>query len=457
VSRLSTPSSATAHSPVARGLADVCAIDFGTSNSAVALPTGVPVDGSDVEPGGIRLVPLEGPATTMPTAVFYFVEGSEHDGPPRAFGRAAIAAYVDGQDGRLMRSMKSILGSTLADQRTDVGGGRAVGYLDVIAGYLRHLKRRAEAVTGQPVERAVIGRPVRFVDDDDERDRRAQAALAEAARRIGFTEVRFQFEPIAAAFDHEQRIAHEERVLVADIGGGTSDFCVVRVGPDRRHRLERADDILAHHGVHIAGTDFDRHLELATVLRTCGYAAFGPASADGPPREVPSRVYFDLATWHLINTVYAPLRVAELRGMKRFYGDPSHHRRLMTVVDERLGHDLAARAEAAKIALADARPGQAVPIDLSLVERGLAASLSDAQCEEALAADLARIVDAADETLRRAGIAGDSIDALYFTGGSTGLARLTAALQARFPAARAVHGERFASVATGLGVTRWFA
>src|SRR3984885_3404295 len=115
-----------------------CAIDFGTSNSAIAVPDAA---------GGMRLVELEAGHTTMPTAVFYFVDGPELDGPPRAFGRAAVAAYVDGLDGRLMRSMKSILGSPLIDQTTDVGGGRGVKYLDIVAGYLRHLKRRAEAQT----------------------------------------------------------------------------------------------------------------------------------------------------------------------------------------------------------------------------------------------------------------------------------------------------------------------
>jgi hypothetical chaperone protein len=436
----------------------ICAIDFGTSNSAVALP----VWGDRAAPPSVRLVPVEGEQVTMPTAVFYFVDGPEHDGPPRAFGRAAVAAYVEGQDGRLMRSMKSILGSTLAEQRTDVGGGRAVAYLDVIAGYLLQLKRRGEASAGHPLTRLVLGRPVRFVDDDDTRDAAAEGALREAARRVGFEEVRFQFEPIAAAFDYEQRADAERLVLVADIGGGTSDFCIVRVGPKRRLQADRSADILAHHGVHIAGTDFDRHLELATILRSCGYGAFGPAARRGggaaPPREVPSKVYFDLATWHLINTVYSPQRVAELRGMRDFYADAAHHRRLMTVVEERLGHDLAARAEAAKIALADAQEGGAVSIDLSLVEAGLASRLDDAQCDAALAHDLDRIAQAADDTVRRAGLAAPDVDALYFTGGSTGLRRLTRSLAARFPAAEAVVGEKFASVATGLGVTaaRWF-
>lgn len=416
-----------------------CAIDFGTSNSAIAIPAA----------DGMHLVALEGAHVTMPTAVFYFTEGPEHDGPPRAFGRAAQAAYVDGLDGRLMRSMKSILGSSLADQTTDVGGGRGVKYVDIIAGYLRHLKRLAERDAGVPVTRAVLGRPVYFVDDDPARDALAQATLEAAARSVGFDEVHFQFEPLAAAFDHERQVTREQRVLVADIGGGTSDFSVVRVGPDRRDRLDRRDDILANHGVHIAGTDFDRRVELAAILPEFGYGALGPSVRGAPPKEVPSGVYFDLATWHLINTVYTPQRVVELRNLKGFYGNAAHHTRLMTVVTERLGHELASQAEHAKIAVAD---GGATTVDLGLVESRLAASWTEAQSVDALEADVGRIVAAARETAQRAGVAPADIDALYFTGGSTGLRQLAGRLADAFPGAEVVRGDRFASVATGLGL-----
>jgi hypothetical chaperone protein len=417
-----------------------CAIDFGTSNSAIAIPTGE---------GPTRLVELEPGHRTMPTAVFYFVEGPEHHGPPRAFGRAAIAAYVDGIDGRLMRSMKSILGSSLVDQTTDVGGGRGVKYLDVIAGYLRHLKSRAEAEAGAPIRRAILGRPVFFVDDDPVRDRQAQAALEKAARGVGFEELHFQYEPIAAAFDHERHVEREELVLVADIGGGTSDFSVVRVGPQRAARLDRKDDILANHGVHIAGTDFDRRVELAGVLGELGYGAYGPSINGAPPREVPSGVYFDLATWHLINTVYTPQRVAELRQMKVFYAEPRHHRRLMSVVTHRLGHELAARAEQAKIDVAE---GGDTVIDLGHVERHLRTRLTERAAVDAIEGDLDRIVDAARHTVAQAGVPAQRIDTLYFTGGSTGLRLLAQKIAAAFPSARPVRGDRFASVATGLGL-----
>jgi hypothetical chaperone protein len=419
---------------------DFCAIDFGTSNSGIAVPDGR---------GAMHLVPLENGQPTMPTAVFYLAEGPDLQNLPRRFGRAAVAAYVEGIDGRLMRSMKSALGSGLMDQHTEIGAGRSVGFGDVIAGYLLHLRRAAQAHTGRDLRRVVLGRPVFFVDDDPVRDAAAQAALEAAARTVGFEDVHFQFEPIAAAFHYEERVDREEVVMVADIGGGTSDFSVVRVGPERRGRIDRRDDILANHGVHVAGTDFDRRIELASVLRELGFGAMGPSRGGRPPREVPSRVYHDLATWHLINAVYRPQRVAELRAMRDDYADPAFHRRLMTVVTERLGHDLAGRAEDAKIAVA---AGGRTEIDLGLVESGLSVPLDAAQALGALRDDIGRIVAAARETAVQAGLGECGIDALYFTGGSTGLAPLAQALGEAFPGARPVHGDRFASVATGLGL-----
>ena len=419
-----------------------CAIDFGTSNSAIAVPDGA----------RMTLVELESGFTTMPTAVFYPGEVGGRAGlslPACEFGRAAVAAYVDGLDGRLMRSMKSILGSSLVEQTTDVGGGRGVPYLEIVATYLRHLRSRAEAAAGGSIDRAVIGRPVFFADDDPERDAQAESALRRAAASAGFREVVFQFEPIAAAFDHEQTVSGEEIVLVADIGGGTSDFSVVRVGARRRSRIDRKDDILANHGVHIAGTDFDRRIELQSVLPLFGHRALGPGTGREPAREVPSAVYFDLATWHLINTVYSPQRVVELRGMRAFYADPAHHRRLMTVVTEHFGHDLVARAEAAKIAVAS---GGRATIALDHIEPGLATGLDEREARRALDGDLDKIVDAARTTVAAAGLVPADIDALYLTGGSTGLDVLSERLHRAFGSARLVRGDRFASVATGLAI-----
>jgi hypothetical chaperone protein len=406
-----------------------CAIDFGTSNSAVALPVA----------DGVRLAPVEGERTTLPTAVFF-----NTDENTIAYGRAAISAYIDGFDGRLMRSLKSILGSALAEGTTELGDGTAVKYADVITLFVAYLKSKAEALAQAPIERAVLGRPVFFVDGDPRADRLAEQQLGAAAQRAGLRELQFQYEPIAAAFDYESRLDREALVLVADIGGGTSDFSLVRVGPQRRRRLERKDDVLAHHGVHVAGTDFDRRVELAAILTELGYKAIDPEG-----REVPNRIYFDLATWHLINTVYNGKRIGELRLIRHLYRDVRHHDRLMCVVERRLGHALAARAEEAKIGVA---AGGQTSIDLDEVEPDLRVAFDEAQLVAACADDAGRIVEAARETVRAAGVAPREVDALYFTGGSTGLSFLSRSLADAFPGAQAVVGDRLASVATGLGI-----
>ncbi|AXL52072.1 heat-shock protein [Paraburkholderia caffeinilytica] len=406
-----------------------CAIDFGTSNSAVAVPDGA----------ALRLAPVEGAYTTLPTAVFF-----NTDENTREFGRAALAAYIDGFDGRLMRSMKSILGSPLAENSTDLGDGSAIKYTDIIAIFVDHLKRSAETSTGGPISRAVLGRPVFFVDDDPRADHMAQQQLEAAARSVGLREIHFQYEPIAAAFDYESHLTEEGLVLVADIGGGTSDFSLVRVGPERMTRVERKDDVLAHHGVHVAGTDFDRRVELVTILRELGYQTLDPEG-----REIPNRIYFDLATWHLINTVYAPKRVSELALMRHLFTEVKHHDRLMRVVERRLGHALAAHAEEAKIGVA---AGGETVIDLDEVEDDLRLAFDEAQLIKAGQDETQRIVQAARDTVQAAGVAPRDVNAVYFTGGSTGLAFLSGALAAAFPDAKAVFGDRLASVATGLGI-----
>jgi len=409
-----------------------CAIDFGTSNSAVALPVAAPG-------GAMLLAPVEGDHVTLPTAVFF--NSDEHT---REFGRAALASYIDGFDGRLMRSMKSILGSALAQSTTDLGDGSAMRYTEIIAIFVDHLKRSAEACARAPIDRAVLGRPIFFVDEDPRADQLAQDQLEAAARAVGFRDIHFQYEPIAAAFDYESRLTEEGLVLVADIGGGTSDFSLVRVGPQRMHRLERKDDVLAHHGVHVAGTDYDRRVELSTILRELGYQTLDPEG-----REIPNRVYFDLATWHLINTIYTPKRTAELRLMRHLYRDARHHDRLMRVVEQRLGHALAARGEEAKIGVS---AGGETMIDLETVEADLRLAFCDGQLVEAGHEETRRIVQAARDTVQAAGVAPANVDALYFTGGSTGLRFLTDALSEAFPQARPVFGDRLASVATGLGI-----
>jgi hypothetical chaperone protein len=175
----------------------------------------------------------------------------------------------------------------------------------------------------------------------------------------------------------------------------------------------------------------------------------GYRSLDAEGREVPSGIYFDLSTWHLINSVYAPRRVGEFRLLKHLYNDARYHARLLRVVEARLGHALMGLAERAKIAVA---AGGETRIDLDQVEDALELAFDSAELRAAGAEETRRIVDAAQATVERAGVAADRVAALYFTGGSTGLRFLTEAIAARFPSARPVFGDPLASVAQGLGI-----
>jgi hypothetical chaperone protein len=409
--------------------AAACGLDFGTSNSGIARPAA----------GRVELVPLEEGATSMPTAVFF---GTEE---PHAtlYGRAAVAEYLDGTPGRLMRSLKSLLGSSLIDETTAIGD-RNVAFRDVVTLYLRTLRERAAAATGQRLDAVVMGRPVRFVDDDAARDRAAQDTLAACARAAGFRNVEFQLEPIAAALDYERTVARDEAVLVVDVGGGTADFTVIRLSPERHDRADRPDDVLASDGIHIAGTDFDAKLSLAWVMPTLGHGTIGPK---GMP--VPSLVYFDLSTWHRINLLYTPRFQGVLRELRSFFDDPVPYDRLTRVIERRLGHRLLGHTEQAKIELSDAA---SAVISLDTVERALAVEVRAAELVALLADQLARLVQVGRSTVASAGLAPAAISTVYFTGGSSGMLALRQAFEAAFPASRVVVGDLFGSVVSGLGL-----
>ncbi len=407
-------------------------IDFGTSNSAM----------SWAAPHGLsRLIPLEGDAVSMPTAVFFNSEDHRTH-----FGRDAVAQYLAGTEGRLMRSLKSLLGSPLIHESTEVNH-RPVSFLDIVTTFLAELRERATRSLGHAPERVVMGRPVHFVDDDPARDAAAQQSLLEAAQAAGFREVRFQLEPIAAALDQERRLARESLVLIVDIGGGTSDFTVVRLGPDRIARPERADDVLATTGVHIGGTDFDHRLSLEQVMPLLGHRHLGPQG-----REVPSRVFFDLSTWHLIQWLYLPKAVSQAQSLRVNYSDVRLHERLMRVLRERHGHHIAHEVEQAKIRCSMADADSAV--DLSIVEAALTAPLGIAALREHLGGLLDRTVACARECVQRAGLRDDQLDAVYLTGGSSALRPFQQTLRAAFPGVALIEGDLFGGVASGLAYSQ---
>jgi hypothetical chaperone protein len=409
-------------------MANACGVDFGTSNSTVGW----------VRPGQPVLLPLEDGKATLPSVVFFNADDEQV-----RYGRAALADYLEGYEGRLMRSLKSLLGTSLMEGQTEVAG-RALPFRQLLAHFIGEVKHRAEREAGRTFDSAVFGRPVFFIDDDPDADRLAEDTLADIARSVGFREIGFQYEPIAAAFDYESRIEREELVLIADIGGGTSDFSLVRLGPERAQHIDRRADILATGGVHIGGTDFDKYLSLAAVMPLLGH---GSALLSGA--AVPSSYYFNLATWHTINQAYTRKNIAQLVDLVRDAAEPDKIKRLQRLIDERAGHWLAMQVEEAKIGLS-AAPEVELDLDrldppaLLRVGRGL---FTDA---------IAGMVDSVGATVQRllidAGIAPERVDTVFFTGGSSGVASLRERIAAIVPDARRVEGDLFGSIGAGLAI-----
>ncbi|NGZ84837.1 Hsp70 family protein [Duganella aceris] len=409
-------------------MAIACGVDFGTSNSTVGW----------VRPGQPVMLGLEDGKTTLPSVVFFNADDEEV-----TFGRAALAEYLAGYEGRLMRSMKSLLGTSLIDGQTEVGG-RALPFRQLLAQFIGEVKRRAEQSAGREFSSAVFGRPVYFIDDSKENDQLAEDTLADVARSVGFKDIAFQFEPIAAAFDYESQIDREELVLIADIGGGTSDFSLVRLSPERARKAERRDDILANGGVHIGGTDFDKYLSLSSVMPLLGYGSRLRNNAD-----VPSSYFFNLATWHTINQAYTKKMWTQLSDLLRDSAEQEKLGRLQKLIDQRAGHWLAMKVEEGKIALSDAAK---VQLELDRLSPAVTLELDRAQFDASISHLVGSIESTVTNLLRDAGVAAGDVDTVFFTGGSSGVRMLRERIGALLPAARKVEGDLFGSIGAGLAL-----
>lgn len=420
----------------------LCGLDFGTSNSTI----GVLRDGRSL------MVPLDGDPhgamrTIMPSAMFFDFE--DH---ALSFGRKAVELYTQGNPGRLLRSMKSLLGGAHMSDGTQIKG-RFYTFDEIIALFVGHLKRQADDFiegAGEPLESVVMGRPVYFNDKDPALDKEAENHLGEVARLAGFKHISFQFEPIAAALDYEERVTSETLALIIDIGGGTSDFTLVRLSPERHQHTERKDDFLAHHGTHVGGTDFDRSLSLAAVMPEFG---LGVPYRDRPGLLMPSHFYFKLATWHEIDLLYERECEFVLKDLRLVLSDKQPIDRLRKLLRARQGHQLAAFVEEAKIELSTT---QRTSIDLRQLF-ALEGDISTKRCEitrqqlqDSVARDVERIFKALDETLVQAGVTHADVDTVFTTGGSTALPLIRDRIASVFPDAERVGGDLYNSVGRGL-------
>jgi len=400
------------------------AIDFGTSNSAAAI-----LDGA-----APRRLPVEGASDTLPTAVFFPLDG------PMRIGAAAAEALIEGDEGRYMRALKSVLGTPLFHEQRMLGGRRRTLAL-VVAAFLREVKARAEAAAGRRFETALSGRPVRF-HPDPARDARAEEDLRACYLAAGFRDVTFMYEPEAAALAAHGLGRAGEVGLVVDIGGGTSDFSAFRVEGGQV-------SILASHGVRLGGTDFDHAVSMTHAMPLLGLHGELREPMSGALRPVPNATYVELSTWATIPFLYTRETERLVEGMVKEAVDPAAMTRLARVIRDQRGHELAFAVEAGKIA---ANGGEGAAIDMACVERGLSAPITPASLDASLEGFRGDLRAAMDETLRRAGIAPGEVGSVILVGGSSLMTLVSQEAEAACPQARIERSDAFGSIVDGLAL-----
>jgi hypothetical chaperone protein len=396
-------------------------VDFGTSNTSAAV----------LKAGRPRLIELEPGRTSIPTAIFL-----DYSARRMLFGSEAVQALVAGREGRLLRAIKRVLGTPLMREPRQLLN-RRMTLVDLVGEVLARVRARAEAETGEQLVRVLAGRPVIFHQEED-RDAQAVIDLAEAYRLAGFEEVAWLAEPEAAARTCGVK---DGLGLVVDIGGGTSDFTLFKAQAGRL-------TVLASEGVRVGGTDADRALSLAHAMPLFGLGTRLRAELGGALHDVPLAPYYDLATWERIGFLHTPEMAREIAKMRRVAEKPERLARLHAVLEAGLGFEVALAVEAGKIAANDGG-GR---IDLSMVERNLAAPLAPDQLEADLAPFAQALVQGARRTLERAGVAPEAVTHVVHVGGSSLLGPVRRVMAGLFPDAQPVETAAFTAVAEGLAL-----
>ena len=402
------------------------AIDFGTSNSAAAI----------LRDGQPQRITIEPGTDTLPTAVFFPARGGT-----MRIGQAASDALIEGAEGRYMRALKSVLGTALFHESRLVAGKRRT-LAEIVAGFLTELRTRAEAATGQRFVRALSGRPVHFHSNDLARDAQAEADLRACYHAAGFEQVSFLPEPEAAALASHAMAREGDLGLIVDIGGGTSDFSVFR-------SRGGAAEILANHGIRLGGTDFDQQVSLSHAMPALGHGGTLRREMGTGLLPVPNAIYVDLAAWAKIPFLYTPETRRMAADMARMAVDRTAMDRLVTVLAEELGHELAFAVERGKIA---ANSGDGARIGMGFITPGLSRSITPETLNAAVDSNRHALTDAAAETIRMAGARPEQIGHVILVGGSSLMGFVAQEAQALCPGAEVLRARAFTAVVDGLAL-----
>lgn len=409
-------------------------IDFGTSNSAAAVPSR-----SAAEKATVIVVDPAGEDERLFRSVLFFPDEARE-----VFaGGEAIRRFLDEGEGRFIQSAKSFLSSP-SFHATEIRR-RSYKLEALVAIILRQIRERIEATGGGPIEAAVFGRPAVF-SEDPERDRLAETRLAAAAELAGFPKPTFLIEPIAAALGYEAQLEKEELVLVGDFGAGTSDFTLMRLGPSRRGNPDRRADVVASGGIYIGGDNFDSAIVEHRLLHWFGEGATYRPGPVTPPQELPGWITRRVLKWHELTLLRERSMLEFLREAKSHSDRPEAIENLLALVEENLAFHLYRAVERAKREL-----GTSETTTISFHHSGIEIDETVTRAEfEAWTTPLREgLVRTLDQVLERAG--GLQPDAVFLTGGTSRIPSVRELFVRRFGEDRMRSGDAFTSVVAGLG------
>jgi hypothetical chaperone protein len=413
--------------PLALGL------DFGTTNSVVAFAEGgvsalVPLDGPD------------GPESTFRSALCFWEEDGAPGGIAAEAGPWAVAEYAEYPQGcRFLQSFKSVAASPSFEHATVFT--KRLRFEDLGRTFLEKLGLRAGGVI-ERATRIVVGRPVEYAGH------RPDGALARQRYDAMFAglgaQIHYVYEPLGAAFSYASRISDPATILVADFGGGTSDFSVVRIAaPGAGPRCTP----LGHAGVGIAGDRFDYRImdHLVTPLLGKG----GTYRSFGKELEIPGGYFADLGDWSRLALMRNRRTLAELDKLRRSTIDPDAIGRMIAVIEGELGFQLYAAVAQVKRDLSSA---ESAHFHFSGADLAVEADVTRDQFEAWIAPDIARIEAAVDRALGLANVAPEGIDRIFLTGGSSLIPRIRKLFAERFGEERIASGGELTSIAHGLAL-----
>jgi hypothetical chaperone protein len=406
-------------------------IDFGTTNCAVAVASG-----NVVETARFGIASLE----TF-RSVLYF-EGERSRGRKRPLaGPAAIDAYLRRETpGRLIQSLKSFLSSALF-RETWVNNER-YSVEDLTASMALSLREEAERQFGDLGNRVVLGRPVRFVGaDTEEADALAVSRLEQAFRRAGFDEILLEYEPVGAAYFYESTLDRDERIVIADFGGGTSDFSLLKVGPRVKRR------ILATAGLPLAGDSFDAKIVRNVVSPMLGLGSQYRSLDKMLP--MPSSIYLKLEKWHHLSFLKTQETMRMLRSLEVQAEQPSKIEALIHLIDNDAGYNLHRAVQRTKVELSSSESSEFQFEDPCV---SIEQTVHRTDFESWIAPELLQISSAVDTLLGDAKTLPSQVDRVFLTGGTSLVPSVRRIFEERFGPDRVQSGDEFTSVARGLAL-----